>query len=449
MTAAGIRIGAGAGYAGDRITPAVELAGEPTLDYLVFECLAERTIAIAQQKRQQDPDAGYNTLLPDRMQRVLPKAVEHDITIISNMGAANPEAAAAETRAIARDLDLEVTVAAVSGCDVFDQFHNFEAETLEGEPVDSYQDSAVSASAYLGVSGVVTALDRGADIVITGRVADTSLFLAPAIYEFEWSLTPLHEPDLVGQGVAAAHLIECAGQVTGGYFADPGYKPVENLSGLGFPIADLSADGTLAITKLPGTGGIVSERTCTEQMLYEIHDPAEYITPDAIADFSQITLTEVDQNRVQVDGATARKQPPTLRVNIGYEDAVIGEGQISYGGPGAPERATLAGEIVKERLQARDIEYQSLQVDRMGIDSLHGALGDQRGEVPYEVRLRVVGKCKTDAAAAAIGREVERLYTNGPAGGGGVTRTTSQNLGLVSTLIDRSHVSPTVTVEGA
>lgn len=449
MSSRAIRIGAGAGYAGDRIEPAAELATDSDLDYLVFECLAERTIAIAQRNRQQDPGQGYNSLLTDRMQRVLARCVENDITIVTNMGAANPAAAAATTRAIARDLELDVTVATVTGCDVFDRFEDFGTETLGGEPVADYEESAVSASAYLGVDGVVAALEQDADIVITGRVADTSLFLAPAICEFDWSLDPLSAPDIVGQGIAAAHLIECAGQVTGGYFADPGYKSVDDLATLGFPIAELTGEGELEITKLPDTGGIVSKQTCSEQMLYEIHDPAEYITPDAVADFSQIELTETGPDRVCVEGATATPQPDTLRVNIGYEDSIIGEGQISYAGPGAVDRATLAAEIVETRLQSRDIDYRTLQIDRMGIDALHGSLGEDRGDPPYEVRLRVAGKCDTHNAARAIGREVERLYTNGPAGGGGVTRTTTENLGIVSTLIDRTLVSPTVALEAA
>ncbi len=444
-----IRLGAGAGYAGDRITPAVELAKTSSLDYLIFECLAERTIALAQRDREHNPAQGYNPLLGERMRRVLPDCVSNDITIVTNMGAANPSAAATRTHEIASDLGIEVTVAAVTGCDVFDQFDAFTEQTLDGEPVADYQGDAVSASAYLGVGGIVSALERGADVVITGRVADTSLFLAPAIHEFDWDLFPLDRPDLIGQGIVTAHLCECAGQVTGGYFADPGYKDVPDLATLGFPIAELTEDGSLVMTKPRETGGTVSEQTCKEQLLYEIHDPSAYITPDAVADFTGVTLSETGQDRVTVSGASAAPRPETLRVNIGYEVGIVGEGAISYAGPGAVPRAELAGEIVQTRLADREHTYTAIQIDLMGIDSLHGSLGRDRGNNPYEVRLRVAAKTDSRPAAHAVGREVERLYTNGPAGGGGVSRTIEPKIGIVSTLIDRAHVSPTVSMEEA
>lgn len=449
MPSDGIRLGAGAGYAGDRIDPAVELATTPSLDYLLFECLAERTIALAQRDLEQHPDRGFNPLLEERMRRVLPACVTNDITIITNMGAANPAAAAARTHEIAADLEIDVTVAAVTGCDVLEQFDAFADETLDGEPVADYLADAVSASAYLGVGGIVNALDREADVVITGRVADTSLFLAPAIHEFEWALSPLERPDVIGQGIVAAHLCECAGQVTGGYFADPGYKDVPELATLGFPIAELSADGSLVMTKPADTGGRVSARTCKEQLLYEIHDPSAYVTPDAVADFTGVTLTETGADRVAVSGASAAPRPETLRVNIGYQDGIVGEGAISYAGPGAVPRAELAGEIIETRLAAREYEYTALQVDLMGIDSLHGPLGRERGPDPYEVRLRVAAKTDSRTAAQAVGREVERLYTNGPAGGGGVSRSIDPTIGIVSTLIDRDRVTPTVSMEAA
>lgn len=449
MSAHEIRLGAGAGYAGDRIAPAVELASTPSLDYLIFECLAERTIALAQRDREQNPNQGYNPLLDERMRRVLPACVQNDITIVTNMGAANPPAAAARTREIAAELDVDVTVAAVSGCDVLEQFDAFADETLDGAPVADYQTDAVSASAYLDVSGIVTALDQAADVVITGRVADTSLFLAPAIHEFEWQLAPLDRPDLIGQGIVTAHLCECAGQVTGGYYADPGYKDVPDLATLGFPIAELTEDGSLVITKPADTGGMVSEQTCKEQLLYEIHDPSAYVTPDAIADFTGVTLTETSEDRVAVSGATADPRPETLRVNIGYEDGIVGEGAISYAGPGAVPRAELAADIIETRLAARDESFTDIQIDLMGVDSLHGSLGRDRGPDPYEVRLRVAARTDSQPAAQRVGREVERLYTNGPAGGGGVTRTIEPKIGIVSTLIDRDRVSPTVSMGAA
>lgn len=442
-----LRIGTGAGYAGDRIDPAVELAERGELEYLVFECLAERTIANAQRRKLDDPNAGYAPRLADRMRAVLPRCASDGVRIVSNMGAANPTAAREETLRIADELGLSgLTVASVTGSDVSDRFDRLADETFAGEPTDRYEGSCVSADAYMGVRGILEALDADADVILTGRVADPSLFLAPMIHEHGWDLDDRDDADRIGQGIACAHLMECAGQVTGGYFADPGYEDVDGLADLGFPIAEVTPDGDVTITKLPETGGAVTTDTCREQILYEVHDPSEYLTPDAAADFSEISFEQVGDDRVAATGATAKPKPDTLKVSIGYEDAVVGEGQISYAGPGAEDRARLAGEIVRERLESADLRIRDLRVDLIGVDSLHEGRGRDRAD-PYEVRLRVAGKCPTTAEADEIGREVQTLYTNGPAGGGGATMQTEPVLGVVSTLIDRDDVRPTVAVE--
>ena len=445
-----LQIGTGAGYAGDRISPAIELADHPDLDYLVFECLAERTISNAQLRKLNSPNEGYNSLLKQRWEAVLPQCSDNDTTIVTNMGAANPTAAADRTREIATDLELtDLTIASVTGSEVSNQFEQFQNHTQVGEPTLQYRDDCVSANAYLGVEGIVEALEAGADIVITGRVADPSLFLAPICYEFDWDLamSSSEEQRQIGQGIVCAHLMECAGQITGGYFADPGYKDVEDLATLGFPIATIDTDGTVEISKLPNTGGQVTVQTCKEQLLYEVHDPSAYITPDAVADFSEVSFEEVEEDRIRVRGAAATPAPETLKVNIGYEDSIVGEGQISYGGPGATDRAKLAGEIVQRRLELRDIQMQDLRIDLIGEDSLHEKSMDENSS-PYEVRLRVAGKCKNEADAAKIGREVQTLYTNGPSGGGGATMDTKRVIGIVSTLIDREQVEPVVNLQG-
>lgn len=437
-----LKIGAGAGYGGDRIEPAEELAAVPDLDFLVFECLAERTLALAQRARLEDGSAGYNPLLEARMERVLEPCRENGITVISNMGAANPRAAAERTADVARDLGLDVRVAAVFGSDVREELDDLDGSTVEGTAVEGYRDRVVSANAYLGVEGILDALDGDADVVLTDRVSDVSLFLAPMLHEFDdWSHAPLDPPDAVGQGIVAAHLVECAGQVTGGYFADPGYKDVPELADLGFPIVEVDESGGVVVTKPDDTGGEVTTRTCTEQLLYEVHDPSEYITPDAVADFSAVEFEQVGPDRVRVTGASAHTRTDTLKLNICYEDSIVGEGQISYGGPGALDRAELAGEVVRERLDRRGVDPAELRVDHVGVDSLHGSLGRKRGGDPYEVRLRVAGRCETETEAEGIGREVETLYTNGPAGGGGVERRTEPIFGIVSMLVDRDEVS--------
>lgn len=443
-----LKIGAGAGYAGDRIEPAVELARRPDLDYLVFECLAERTIALARLDMLAGEGAGYNPLLADRLRAVLPDCVENDIRVVTSMGAANPTGAADRARAIATALGYPgLEVASVAGSDVVDRFDALAPETFDGEPTADYADDAVAADAYLGIAGIVEALEAGADLIITGRVGDSSLFLAPMAHEFGWSLDPLDEPTVVGQGLVAAHLIECAGQVTGGYHADPGNVDVPDLAGLGFPVAEVTPGGEVAITKSPDTGGEITERSCTEQLCYEVHDPANYLTPDAVADFSGVSLERVGPDRVRVTGATAKPRPETLKVSIGYDAGVRGVGEISYAGPGAEERARLAGDVVRERLGRREVPVEDLRVDLVGVDALHGPLGAD-GD-PYEVRLRVAAACRTEAAARAVAREVETLYTNGPAGGGGARMDVSRTVGVVSTLVDRDEVSPVVEVAPA
>ncbi|CAO3408894.1 acyclic terpene utilization AtuA family protein [Azospirillum largimobile] len=439
-----IRIGSGAGYSGDRIEPAVELAEKGEIQYLVFECLAERTIAIAQGAKLKDPSKGYDPLLADRMQAVLGLCHAKGIRIITNMGAANPAAAAARTREIARSLGLHgLKIAAVSGDDVLAELKSGDHRIEEtGAPVSSMADKLVSANAYLGAAPIVAALKAGADVVITGRVADPALFLAPQIAEFGWAMD---DWDRLGKGTVVGHLLECAGQVTGGYFADPGVKDVAVLARLGFPIAEVSEDGGAVITKVAGSGGAVTTATCKEQMLYEIHDPATYYTPDVIADFSRVTFVQEGPDRVRVAGATGRARPETLKVSVGYLDSYIGEGQMSYAGPGALARGRLALEIVRERLALTGVKATELRFDLIGVNSIHGeALSTADGREPYEVRVRVVGRTDSLKEAARIGNEVETLYTNGPASGGGATKSAKDVVAMLSALLPRGLAKPAI-----
>lgn len=441
-----IRIGTGAGYSGDRIEPAVELAAKGDIDYLVFECLAERTIAIAQQARLRDPDQGYDPLLVARLRAVLPAAAANKVRIITNMGAANPLAAARMARKIAAELGLGgLKVAAVTGDDA--QAAILDAQSLldeTGQTATVMAPRIVSANAYLGAAPLVEALATGADLVITGRVADPSLFLSPMIHEFGWALD---DWALLGQGTMIGHLLECGGQVTGGYFADPGPKDVPDLARLGFPIAEVAEDGTATITKVAGSGGMVTVATCTEQLLYEIHDPSAYLTPDVTADFTHATLTQVGPDRVRVTGGTGRARPERLKVSVGYRDGFHGEGQISYAGPGAVARGRLARDIVAQRLDLTGVRTQELRLDLIGIDALHGPVLSAGGADPYEVRLRVIGRTTERGEAERIGNEVETLYTNGPMGGGGATKAVKEIIAMDSTLIGRDRLAaPVVTL---
>ncbi|MTB51400.1 acyclic terpene utilization AtuA family protein [Lewinella sp. W8] len=439
-----IRIGGGAGYSGDRIEPARDLALRGKIDYLVFECLAERTIALAQLSKLQDPEGGYDALLEDRMRACLPTCQAKGIRVISNMGAANPLAAARRTLQIAEELGLgSIKVAAVGGDDVLEFLQRDNYAFLESDQtVDSIRSQMISANAYLGVEGIVDALHQGADVILTGRVADPALFLAPMIFEFGWSM---NDYDLLGKGTTLGHLMECAGQVTGGYFADPGYKDVKDLARLGFPIAEITPDGSFFISKLPDTGGQVTIKSCVEQLLYEIHDPATYLTPDVVADFSKVHFEEVQKNKILVRGATGRAPTGQLKVSVGYQEGYIGEGQISYGGSGAMNRAQLALDIVRERLRMSGNSYTDCRFEIIGYNHLYG--GALSSGEPAEVRIRVAAKTADRSSAKRVGWEVEALYTNGPAGGGGAIKTVQEVIAIQSVLLDANLVKPSVSIE--
>ncbi|MBP2655528.1 MAG: hypothetical protein H6Q73_3097 [Firmicutes bacterium] len=440
-----ILIGSGAGYSGDRIEPAVELAEKGNINYLVFECLAERTIAIAQQAKLKDPNAGYDALLVDRFKAVLGICHRNKIKIITNMGAANAVAGAKKIREIAEELGLSgLKIAAVSGDDVLNVVRDGDYAIMEtGEPLATIKDQLVSANAYLGAEPIVEALQNGADVVITGRVSDPALFMAPAIYEFGWSMD---DWNTLGQATLLGHLLECAGQITGGYFADPGYKDVAGLARLGFPIAEVQEDGSFVVTKVPGSGGQVKLANCQEQMVYEIHDPKAYITPNVVADFSAVQMTEVGKDRVLISGGKGAPKTDFLKASIGYKDSFIGEGQISYAGPGAAARGQLALDIVAERLKLMGVDYQEIRFDLIGVNALHGPKLSA-GHEPYEVRARVGGRTKNMREAVRIGNEVETLYTNGPAGGAGAWKSAREVVAMVSALVPRSLVSYSIQYE--
>jgi Acyclic terpene utilisation family protein AtuA len=434
-----IRLGAGAGYSGDRIEPAVELAERGRLDYLVFECLAERTIALAQQEKRRDPAKGYDPLLRERMRAVLDACRANHVRVVTNAGAANPAAGARAVVEVARALGLHgLKVAAVTGDDVLELVPRGELEADPGGvAITQLGERVVSANAYVGAGGIVDALARGADVVITGRAADPALFLGPLVHEFDWSM---EDWTRLGRGTLVGHLLECAGQITGGYFADPGRKDVAGLARLGFPIGEVAEDGDAVITKVEGSGGMVTAATCKEQLLYEIHDPSRYLTPDVTADFSDVSLSEIGADRVRVQGANGRARPATLKVTVGYRDGYVGEGQISYAGPGAVARARLALEIVAERLQLTGVACRETRFDLVGVDSLHGPRLSAGASDPYEVRARVVARTDHLEQAVRVGNEVEALYTNGPAGGGGATRSTREVLAVASAFVRREKV---------
>ena len=424
-----IRIGSGAGYAGDRIEPAVELMEKGNLDYIIFECLAERTIAIGQQDKMKDPTKGYNQLLEARMRKILKLAKDNHIKVITNMGAANPVAAAEKTAEIAKELGVSgLKIAYVTGDDITPQIEKYyDNDVLELDcKLGDIKESILSTNVYLGAEGIIEALENGADIVITGRVSDPALSIGPLVHEFGWNIKD--DADKMGQATLVGHLLECAGQVTGGYYADPGYKDVPDLDRLGFPLIEIDETGKFVVTKVEGSGGLVCEDTCKEQMIYEIHNPERYLTPDTVADFSHVTFTQVGKDRVEAAHATSHGKPETLKVSVGYKDCFIGEGEISYGGMNC--------------LKLVGVEMEEFRIDYIGYNSLYKSeISDQYApDVFPEIRLRVSGRTKDKANATLIANEVEALYTNGPAGGAGATKKVSEIVSICSIFVPRDII---------
>ncbi len=436
-----LRIGGGAGFAGDRLEPALVLAEHGKLDYLGLECLGERTVALAQMRRLRDPEAGYDSLLERRMDGLLPLIVRNRIRVVTNMGAANPAAGAKRVAEMAKRKGLRIKVAAIVGDDLIDTIDRNLPTMESGTPLRDVG-TLFSANAYIGIDAILPALEAGADVIVTGRAADPSLFLAPLVHHFGWKRDDV---DRLARGTVVGHLLECAGQLTGGYFADPGKKDVPGMASLGFPFADVDADGNARFSKVAGTGGIVTRATATEQLLYEVVDPHGYLTPDVTADFSTATLEDLGNDTVAVSGARGRPRPQKLKVSVGYRAGFLGEGEIGYAGRNCVERARLGGEIIRERLANR---LQEIRVDIIGVTSLHKSALSEDTQ-PYEVRLRVAGRSPDEKTAQLVGEEVEALFTNGPAGGGGVRKSTVEQIGIVSCLVPRGEVKTSVEIYDA
>ncbi len=427
-----VRIGCGAGFAGDRLEPAVDLVERGDLDTLVLECLGERTVSLASLRATGGSGPGYDPLLRRRLELLLEPLARRGTRLVTNAGAADPIGAARMVHELAGTLGVSPTVAAVTGDDVLDRIDRTAPAWEDGLPLESHGE-LVSANAYVGAEALMPALRGGADVVIAGRAADPSLFLAPLLDVLGWD--PLDE-ELLAAGSLVGHLLECAGQVTGGYFADPGVEDVPGLARLGFPLAEVDASGSAVITKVPGTGGRVDRMTVTEQLTYEVTDPTAYLTPDVTLDMTGVRLTEEGPDRVRVSGARGRARPEQLKVSVGHRAGFRGEGEISYAGPGARARARLAGEVVRDRLAGR------VQVR---VDVIGGA--DTRDEVG-ECRLRVAGNAADRAGAEAVEEEVGALYTCGPAGGGGVRTRSTEVIGILSSTVGRDLVEPRVTFVG-
>ncbi len=438
-----VRIGEGAGTSRAWIEPAVELAKRGCLDYLCLECLAERTVAFAQLARLTNPQAGYDPYLDRRMRVLLPPCQENQTRILTSAGAANPVAGGERVLQIARDLNVRgLRVAVITGDDVLPLLHDGLLIAETGKPLKDLAGPIVSANAYLGADPLVAALAEGAQVVIAGRVADPSLALAALRHAFGWTADDWHR---VAAGILVGHLTECGPQVTGGYFADPGRKDVPDLANIGAPLAECRADGTAILTKLDGTGGQVTPATCTEQLLYEVHDPGAYLTPDVTADFSQVQFVLEGPDRVRVSGAVGRPQPENLKVTVGYRDGFIGETQLSYGGTGCVSRGLLAAEVLRQRVDLMHLEPVETQVDLLGVNSLYGAALAPSAE-PSEVRVRLAVHTRSREAADLVAGLADGLTLGGPYGGGGPSVSVREVIAVCSIFLPRASVHPAITM---
>ena len=442
-------IGAGAGFAGDR----TDAAG-PVVDalvrcdgarFLMFETLAERTLALAQLERRRDPSRGYNAALDRFISPVLARCIDAGIRIVGNFGSANPHAAARRIAAITRELDLKTPrIAIVEGDDLIGRITPAELAAREtGSALLVPGREIISANLYLGAGTIAQALDQGADIVVTGRVADSALALGPLMHAFGWRAD---DWDRLAAGTLAGHLLECGAQITGGYFADPGVKDVPNLAEVGYPIAEIDADGGIIIGKPEGSGGRVDRLTVIEQLLYEIHDPAAYLAPDVVLDLTDVTVEEIAQDRVRVMGARGGPAPETLKATVCVDGGVLGEAEISYAGANAAARAQLAADIVLERMRQRAPSL-AIRIDAIGVVSVLGSAGaalDIAASPASDIRLRFAAQAATQAEVDMLLDEVEALYCAGPAGGSGVRRRTTPRLASASCLVERKFTTPRV-----
>ncbi len=438
-------MGSGAGFSGDRVdaplsvVDAIASSGRPGA--IMFETLAERTLALGHVARRLDPEAGFEPLLAEFLGPILPLCLRAGIAIVGNFGAANPPAAARLIKRLAAERGLPAPrIALVEGDDIADgldlaELDVFEADTglvAEGAPL-------IAANAYLGARPIADALQAGAQIVVTGRVADPALALGPLAAHFGWDW---EDWDRLAAGTLAGHLLECGAQATGGYYADPGYKDVPRPEAIGFPIAEVQKTGEFVITKAKGTGGRVNRRTITEQVLYEVHDPAAYLTPDVVLDVTGVSLEQDGPDRVRVRGARGNERPPTLKATVSFEGDWIGESEISYAGPNALARARLAAQVIADRITMRQLPVKR-RLDLIGalsvFDDDDGTLARKAPDAPeVRVRLAVSGQDRRPVEQSL--QEVLALLCCGPAGGGGHRQQVRNRIRTVSYLVPRDRV---------
>ncbi|MDP6369987.1 MAG: DUF1446 domain-containing protein [Planctomycetota bacterium] len=443
----------GQGFWGDSIIAPVRLVNEGPLDYLTLDYLAEVTMSIMQKLRARDPSKGYATDFVALIDRILPQLVEKDIRVIANAGGVNPHACKDAVLDVIRKHNLgDVAVAVVEGDDILADLdeHMGNGETFAnmdtGEPLSTVRDEVTSANVYLGAFPIARALDQGARIVITGRGTDPGLVIGPLIHEFGWTEDDL---DQLAAGTVAGHIVECGAQCTGGNHTD--WRGIPDLARVGYPVIEAAADGTFVVTKHEGTGGRVDVGTVTHQLAYEMGDPAHYITPDVVADFTSFTLEDCGDNRVRVSGVKGSPATPTYKVSMSYSDGWKSTGELTISGPDALEKARLCSEIVWRRLASDGFEYSEAErmVEFIGANVCHAGIPVPGANEPAEVVLRMGVKGPERAKVSRFGSELIPLVTSGPPGvtgfAGGRPKAT-EIIGFWPALMGKDLIQPRVTV---
>jgi len=448
-----IRIAAGQGFWGDLPdAPVRQVEGGP-IDYLMLDYLAEVTMSIMQKQKARDPNAGYARDFVPLMKRILPACVERGIKVTANAGGVNVRGCADAIIAVARELGLagKVRIGIVTGDDIMSRIDELLSRGIElrnmdnGEPLSSVRESIQSANVYLGAAPLVEALNHGAQIVITGRATDTGLTLAPLIHEFGWAADDWNR---LAAGTIAGHIIECGAQCSGGN-CQFDWRNIPNLADVGFPIAEASPDGTFVITKHEGTGGRVNIPSVKEQLLYEMGDPHEYITPDCVADFTTIHLQDDGRDRVRVYGIEGRPATEFLKVSISYSAGYKAVGTLVYAWPDAYEKAQAANKILRARLDRLGLYFDHVLTEFVGASATHGPLaGEPRADAP-EVQLRVGVRGQDRSAIERFTKEIAPLILTGPpavTGFAGGRPKVEEIVAYWPALIPKSEIKPMVEV---
>ncbi len=446
-----IRIASGQGFWGDLQRAPLDQARKGPIDYLVMDYLAEVTMSILQKQKLRDPSAGYARDFVEVVTELAPDIAAKGFTIISNAGGVNPVACAEAIVEGMRGRGVTgLKVAVVTGDDLLGQLDDLLADGVElrhmetGEPMAAVRDRIVSANAYLGAGPIVEALQQGADVVVTGRTTDTGLTLAPMIHEFGWAED---DWDKMAAGTVAGHILECGAQSSGGNFTD--WDTVPDLAEVGFPIVEARPDGTFTVTKHEGTGGLVSRQTVAEQLLYEIGDPTDYITPDCVADFTTILLEDEGENRVRVHGIQGEPKTEFYKVSAAYADGWKATSTLVYAWPDAAKKARAAAAILKKRLDNLGLQFDEYRAELIGLNALSESDDLAREADLDEVMLRVSVRGRDRAAVEQFGREIAPLILTGPSavtGFAGGRPKPSEVIAYWPALIPKDRVHPEVAV---